>query len=332
MKRLVKLFFIYLFVFISSAWSCAALHFAMGGRVSQILLWVFVCSVLISLILKSRYTVLRYYPLAAFLLVLAWWLSLKPTNEKAWQIDVAKMPYATFSGPRVTVHNIRNTNYKSEHDYEVSYYDKTYSLDELRSTDLVASYWGLDLIAHLFLTFGFSDGSYLAISAETRKQVGQEYDAVAGFFRNYSLIYVVADEKDLIGVRTNYRNEDVYLYRLNISPQDSKEIFISYLKRINRLAEHPEFYNSLIDNCTTNIISNIRESGLVPRPSRAWILTGLIGEVIYNRRIARGADQFSFAEFQAKSRINEYALANDKGTEFSKTLREHLPFADNYSR
>ncbi len=155
-----------------------------------------------------------YGLLCAGLVVL--WSSIEPTNERDWQPEVAVLPYATIEGDRVTVHNIRNFDYRSETDFTPAYYDKSFDVRELRSVDLVTSYWTGPAIAHVFVSFGFTGDDYLAISIEVRKPKGEGYSTLKGFFRQYELVYVVADERDVIRLRTNYRRdptEDVYIYR-----------------------------------------------------------------------------------------------------------------------
>ena len=143
--------------------------------------------------------------LAAFAVVLVWWLLMPPSNSRNWQPDVAVLPWADIQGNRVTIHNIRNCDYRSETDYTVRHYDKTFDLAKLKSVDLSLVYWGSPYIAHTMLSFGFEGDGYVCFSIETRKEIGEAYSTVKGFFRQYELTYVVADERDLIGLRTNYR-------------------------------------------------------------------------------------------------------------------------------
>ena len=170
-----------------------------------------------------------------FLLV---WRSVEPSNHRNWQPDVAELPYARFDGDLVTIHNIRNFDYRSETDYTPHYYDKTFDLRELDSVDLIAVYWMGDAIAHIMLSFGFAGRDYVTVSIETRKERGESYDTVRGFFRQYELIYIVGDERDLIRLRTNYRKdppEDVYLYRAHGPRENARRLFLDYFREINAL-------------------------------------------------------------------------------------------------
>ncbi len=194
----------------------------------------------------------------ALLAIGVWWSGIKPSNERDWQPEVARLAYATIDGDLVTVHNIRNFDYRTETDFTPAFYDRTYDLKKLDSGDLIAVYWMGPAIAHLFLSFGFGD-DHLAISIEARKEKGEGYSSAKGFFRQYELYYVVADERDVVRVRTNYRKdppEDVYVYPLRVPRENMRRIFLEYMRKLNGLREHPEFYNTLTTNCTTAILMN----------------------------------------------------------------------------
>ena len=196
------------------------------------------------------------------------------------------LPYATISGDRVTVHNIRNFDYRSETDFSPAYYDKTFDLRELQSVDIVAAYWTGPAIAHDFVSFGFTGDDHLAVSIEVRKPKGEGYSTLKGFFRQYELFYVVADERDVIRLRTNYREdppEDVYIYRTKSSSEARRRLFLEYMHRINALRTQPEFYNTLTTNCTTNIWTN---SHVNPeRVPLTWkiLASGYVPEYLYEQ-------------------------------------------------
>ena len=161
-----------------------------------------------------------------FVVLVIWWSSIKPTNNRDWQTDVAVLPYATMQGNLVTIHNIRNFNYRTETDYDARYYNKTFDISKLTSVDLITVYWMGDAIAHVMISFGFGGSDYVTFSIETRKAKGQEYSSIKGFFKQYGLICIAGDERDLIRVRTSFRNpqEDVYLYRIQVSPARARQI------------------------------------------------------------------------------------------------------------
>lgn len=228
----------------ATLWAAAALYFdvrvswlqtplALAYLAVVLAFWIFV---------KPRRRALALTSVG-FAVVLGWWLLLKPSNQRDWQRDVAVLPYADFDGNRVTIHNIRNCDYRTETDFDVHYYDKVFDLDRLQSSDLYMVYWGSPLMAHTMISFGFQGGDYVCFSIETRKKQGDTYSAVRGLFRQFELTYVIADERDVVRLRTNYRHgEEVYLYRLRGSPEQARQLFLDYLHRANRLRQQPEWY------------------------------------------------------------------------------------------
>lgn len=262
--------------------------------------------------------------LVLFVVMLVWWETIEPSNQRVWQRDVAALPYATINGDLVTVHNIRNFAYRSETDYTPAWYAKRFDLRKLQGIDMVAVYWMGPAIAHVFLSFDFGDNDHLAISIETRKEMGEDYSTLKGFFREYELYYVVADERDVIRLRTNYRHappEQVYLYRLQGDLENARRLFLEYLMRINGLREHPEFYNTLTTNCTTTIWMNTRVN-----PSHLpfdWkiLASGYLPEYLYEQgRLA--SHGLPFAELQRRVHVNARAQAADAAADFSRRIRQ----------
>lgn len=266
-----------------------------------------------------RRAVAAYAVLFAALLVA--WSTLVPSNDRDWQPEVAVLPYATLDGDLLTMHNVRNFDYRSETDFTPAYYDKVYDLKKLDAVDLVASYWMGPAIAHLFLSFGFGK-DHLAISVEARKARDEGYSSIKGFFRQYELVYIVADERDVIRVRTNYRKdppEDVYVYRITGNTGDATRVLLSYVQKINSLKEHPEFYNTLTSNCAGTIWMNARVNpGNVPY---SWkiLLSGYAPQYLYEQ--GRLDTRLPFEELQRQSHINARAQAADKAEDFSERIR-----------
>jgi hypothetical protein len=183
-----------------------------------------------------------------------WWLRLPASGDGDWQPEVAVAPWATQSGDLLTIHGVRNFEYRTETDFAPRWETRTYDISTLDSGDLIAVYWGSQAIAHIMLSFGFANRDYLAISIETRKHRGQAYSAVEGFFKQYELVYVAGDERDLIGVRTTYRRpqEDVYVYRLHMPRENLRRVFLDYVRTMNEMRERPRFYNTLTTNAWVN--------------------------------------------------------------------------------
>jgi len=253
------------------------------------------------------------------------WSSIEPTNDRDWQPDLAVLAYADIDGDKVTVHNIRNFDYRSETDYTPAYYDKTFDLEKLRSVDILSSYWMGPAIAHAFVSFGFSGDDYLTVSIEVRKPRGEAYSTLKGLFRQYELVYVVADERDAIRLRTNYRRdppEDVYIYRANASSWDVRRLFKEYMERINALRTQPEFYNTLTTNCTTNIWMNAEVNRVAGRVPLSWkiLASGYVPQYLYEQGRLETMG-LSFPELQQRAHVNARAQAADKAADFSRRIR-----------
>ena len=263
--------------------------------------------------------------LLLFTLVLGWWLTIKPTEDRTWQPDVAKRAWADIQGDQITVHNVRNCDYRTETDYTPRWETRVLDLSQVTGVDLAINYWGSPWIAHPIASFQFADSLPLAFSIETRKSIGQSYSTLAGFYRQYELIYIPADERDVIRLRTNYRHEEVYLYHVKISPEHARKIFLQYLGHLNELHDKAEFYNAVTDNCTTNIrAANIAaEHGKVPPWNWRVLLNGKMDELLYARGFVDRS--LPLAELKAKSFINPQAQAAGGSPDFSKLIRVALP-------
>ena len=260
-----------------------------------------------------------------FALVVVWWLTIPPANNRDWQPDVMVLPRATIAGDKATIHNIRNCDYRSETDYACSYYDRTFDLDKLKSLDLFLVYWGSPYIAHTMFSFGFEGQGQVCFSIETRKEQGEEYSSVKGFFKQYELTYVVADERDVVRLRTNYRKEDVYLYRLKAEPELMRKVFLDYLRQVNRIHDRAQWYNALTSNCTTNIRGHTAPYARNARFDWRIIVNGFVDEMMYERGTVD--TRLPFAELKKRSYINLRAQQADGDSDFSRRIREGLPAA-----
>jgi hypothetical protein len=260
-----------------------------------------------------------------FAAIVAWWITIPASNNRNWQREVARVPYATIQGDEVTIHDIRNLNYRTETDFDANYYAKTFDLGKLDSVDLIAVYWMGDAIAHIMLSFGFQEKEYIAFSIETRKEEGEDYSTIKGFFKQYELIYVAGDERDLIRVRTDYRNprEDVYVYRTRITKENARKLFMEYIRQINSMKEKPEWYNTMTTNCTTNVVRHIRAFGGRVRYTWKILLSGYTPQYAYE---LGGLDTtIPFDELKKRSYINPKAQAIGNDPDFSRKIREGLP-------
>src|SRR6478736_5293014 len=235
------------------------------------------------------------------------------------------MPRATTDPYRVRITGDRNFDYRSRNDFTVRYEEREIRLSHLAALDFFVSYWSEGLVGHTFLSFIFDDAPPLSISIETRPEVGEGFSPIASMFKQFELIYVVGDERDLVRVRTNYRNETVYLYHLNSSPADVRRLLLIYLERINELADRPEFYHLLTNSCTINIIRYANAAGRSGTPNFRHLLNGLIDSYLYHS--GRVDTTLPFEELRRRSLINTAAQAAGNAPDFSERIRAGLPNA-----
>ena len=264
--------------------------------------------------------------LAIFTVLVILFLRIPASNDRDWQPDVSVTPHATVTGDLVTIHGVRNFDYRSESDFTPRWEDRTYDLRKLDSADIIAVYWSGKAVAHIMVSFGFQDQDYLAVSIETRKEKGESYSTLAGFFRRYELYYVVADERDVIRVRTTYRQpqEDVYIYRMRAPQRNIRRSFLDYLQAMNDMCVHPRFYNTLTTNCTTTVLMHTRMNPESPPMSWKILLSGYLPDYLYE--LGRIDTAKPFADLEKLSRVNERAQAADKDdASFSQRLRQGLP-------
>jgi len=310
-----------------TVWAAACLWFdgpdsrLLAGALSML----FVAAVLALLLLVRPVWRLWVGFLVLFVLVQAWWLNIEPSNDREWIADVARPPAVTFDGDLVTIENVRNFHYRSETDFDENWETRTYDLSQIRGLDIYLVYWGSPMIAHTIVSWEFADGRHLAVSIETRKEVGEGYSAVLGFFRQYELYYVVADERDLVGLRTNHRGEDVYLYRLKTPVPRARALLVDYMETMNELVNKPRWYNALLHNCTTGIRRHAQHIAAQRPFDWRIIVNGYLDQLGYER----GSIDTSlpFDELRQKSHINEKGKAAGNSPDFSRLIREGLPTA-----
>ena len=265
--------------------------------------------------------------LAAFVVlylgVVAWWVSISPSHARDWRPEVAVMPRVTIEGDRVRITGVRNFDYRSVEDFTTHWEEREYLLSHLTGLDFYVSYWKEGPVAHTFLSFIFDNAEPLSISIETRPEVGEGYNPLSSLFKQFELIYVVADERDLVGVRSNHRDEAVYLYRLNTSAEDARRLLMVYLQRIEDLADRPEFYHLLSNSCTINIIRYANAAGRAGSFDLGHLLNGFIDSYLYYS--GRVDTTLPFDELRRRSLINEVTQAADGAADFSERIRAHLP-------
>jgi uncharacterized protein DUF4105 len=307
------------------AWASGALYFDFP-KAGTFVAIVFAIAVLATAVFVRGKLLKLGIVFGACVVVAAWWLTLKPSNDRAWQPDVAQTAWVEVNGDEVTIHNVRNCDYRTETDFTPHWEMRTVRLSQITGMDVAINYWGSPWIAHPIVSFQFSDGLPLCFSIETRKTIGQSYSALRGLYRQYTLIYVVADERDCIRLRTNYRREDVYLYHTLASQAQARQRFRDYIKTVNALHENPRWYNAVTSNCTTSIRAQRAVKLRAPWDWRI-LFNGKADEMLYqDHAVATGG--LSFTELKQRSLINERARAADQDPDFSKIIREGLPRSD----
>jgi hypothetical protein len=255
--------------------------------------------------------------------IVVWWISIRPSHYRPWRPEVAVMPRAFVDGDHVRIMGVRDFDYRSTDDFTVRYQERDVSISRLAGVDFFLSYWAVGPVAHTFLSFDFEDARPVCISIETRPEVGEGFSPIASLFKQFELIYVVGDERDLVGVRTNFRHEEVYLYHIRMSPENARELFLIYLNRMNELADHPEFYHLLSNSCTVNIIRYARKAGKTVGFDLRYLLNGFVDRYLYS--IGSVDTTLPFAALRWRSRINDAARAADDAPDFSWRIRAYLP-------
>ncbi len=311
-------------VILMTGWCALAIYYSNlpGDSLRTVLAVGFALGTAVAfLLLPNRKMVLIGF-LLVFSGIVAWWTRIPASNGREWQPDVAVLPYATLQGDLVTLHNIRNLQYRTETDFEVRHYDKTFDLNRLDSVDLLAVYWAGDAIAHVMISFGFQEKDFVAFSIETRKEKGEGYSTIKGFFKQYELTYIVGDERDLIRVRTDYRNpsEEVYLYRLKMPRENARKFFMEYINQVNAMKKKPEWYNTLTTNCTTNVVRHVRAFGGRAKYNWKVLLSGYAPQYVYE--LGALDSRLPFDELRKRSYINSKAHAIGDDPDFSRKIRE----------
>jgi hypothetical protein len=274
------------------------------------------------LVTSRRWLALAVYA-AVFALVLVWWSTVLPSNDRDWQPDVARNVTATIDGGRLVVDNVRNFTWRSDVDFDQRWEQRTYVLSQVHDVDLVLSYWAGEAIAHLIISFGFEGGQRLDFSIETRKERGEDYSTIAGFFKQYELVIVAADERDIVRVRSNVRSEDVRIYRLRMPPAYAQRLLRAYVEDANDLAREPRWYNTATGNCTTLVFGMVATI----RPGLPLDYRILLSGYLPNYAYAVGATDTSstFETLRARSRIHDKALLANTDPNFSTKIREGIP-------
>jgi hypothetical protein len=314
---------IVLLVVLSGGWGAPALWYQFPGGVLarwvvSVLWGLGVLAALIMFLSRRSGLPIGAFALA-FLLLLAWWGTIAPSNHRDWADDVSQMLTGSVDGNRVTLHNVRNFNWRSDQDYDARWETRSYDLDQLSSADLVLSSWGVPGIVHALLSFGFDDGSHVVFSVEIRRQRNQSFSSIGGFFKDFERTIVAADEKDVIRVRTNVRGETDHLYRLQMSKLAMRELFLSYVKQANELAVQPAFYNTVTSNCVTIVYGMARQIDPGLPYHYSLLLTEYLPGYLY--QVGALDKRYPLSVLTEQGDITARARATGPEDDFSKAIR-----------
>ena len=245
----------------------------------------------------------------------------RPSNDRDWATDQVVLPYAEINGNQVSVHNIRNFSYTSTHDYTPAYYDAIFDLEKIKNIYFVVEpFSGYVGAAHTFLSFEFEGDKFVSISVEIRKEKGESFSAVKGLLRQYELTYVIADERDVVKLRSNYRHDKVFVYPVKTTPEKMRAVFVGMIERANKLKAEPEFYNTIFSNCTTNIAKHVNQIS----PKRVpWDITFLLPEEAdrYVYKLGLIDNTLPFEETRTAHFINDLAEQYADNPDFSQKIR-----------
>jgi len=328
--RFISLLLATVLIALPGSWAVLALWYQGPARkllrAIMVALWTgFAVGVLIALWQgRSGIAVEIFVP--AFLALIFWWHHIVPSNDRAWADDVSRITNGTIEGNLVTLHNVRNFDWRSNEDYTQRWETRVYDLTKLDSVDMVMSYWDGYTIAHMLISFGFEDGEHVAFSVEVRRLKNKTYSEIGGFFKNYGLSIIAADERDVIRVRTNVRGEDDYLYRIRMPQNAMRSLFLGYVEQASQLVNQPRFYNTITVNCTTLVYHMMKRIvGHLPWSYRL-LATGYLPAYVYK---VGGLDQrFTLDELRALGRITERAKQSGRSVSFSEDIRRGIPVID----
>lgn len=329
MRTLKILFLVPLFVIVAycALWGSLALWFRLPGsdtvRLAVALVFgAFGVGTLIAFFYSTVWRWLSVFTVA-FLALVLWWNTLVPPSEGDWSAEVAQQVSGTIEGDILTLSNVRDFQWRTEEDFDEAWGSRSYDLSQIESLDLFMSYWGGPSMAHLMLSFGFSDGEYLTWSIEVRREKGEAFSPVADYFKAHSLSVIAGTEQDVVGLRSNIQLADVYLYRLYSDPVRRRELLESYVRGANRLVEKPAFFHSLLTNCSRTVILLARSVGAdIPADWRV-LVNGYFPSYLYDHG-ALGTE-LSFEELKEAAFISDKAKANGLNAGFSGAIRTGMP-------
>jgi Domain of unknown function (DUF4105) len=319
--------FVTLVMAVVSAWGALALWYqapgARGWKSSLSSLWVAFGILCLAAVWAGWFASGVCAFAAAFAVLLIWWRSLSPSNDRDWADDVARVTHGTIEGNHITLYNVRNFEWRTAADYTQRWETRRYDLERLVSLDMIMSYWSGHTIAHTLISFGFADGDHVVFSVEVRRERTEAFSEIGGFFKEFELSVIAAEERDIVRLRTNIRRERTYLYRLRIGPSAMRALFLAYVEEANSLVNHPRFYHTLTGNCTILIYKMLRRIvGPLPLSYRLW-LSGYMPEYVYS---VGGLDtRYPLEDLRRLGYISDRGRSADQSPTFSEDIRRGIP-------
>jgi Domain of unknown function (DUF4105) len=313
------------FLFLSVVWANLAIAYQLPSAAVRIgaclVLNLIALAAFLAIVRRKHWRAVLVYA-AALALLFAWSNSISASNDKNWAADVVHGITGIVDGDRLSVSNVRNFSWRTETEYIAAWEERTYDLSKLRSLDLFLVYWMGPSIAHTIMSFGFDDGRYFDFSIELRRTQNDQYSAVAGFFKTHELVFIGADERDLMTLR-KVRNEQIRLYRLRTPPERARALLVEYIEQANDLAVNPRFYNTLTTNCTTAIFDMMRAvTSSIPFDWRI-ILTGYLPGYLYEHGAVD--TRIPLEELSGRADVTSRVDGSLSEVEFSSRIREGVP-------
>jgi len=245
-------------------------------------------------------------------------------HDRLWRPDLAILAFAEFQDEDITITHVRNCRYRSETDYDVRHYDMHFALADVNQIDfLIVPFQNNSLLAHTMFSFGLRDGRHFIISVEARLDYGASYSPIRGITNKFQLMYLIGDERDLIPLRTNARKVDVHLYPGRATPDQVQNLLVDMLERANQLQRVPENYDTINNNCTTNLVDHINKlrPGSIPADWRV-LLPGHSDRLAYDLGLLDVVVPFEIA--RERARITSVANLYKDSPDFSAKIREHV--------
>lgn len=324
------------FIVCTSVWVCLALWIQQpfGWLFSKALIacWVIFAFSILGIYISQHFISRRVdflIYIAAFVVALFWYFSIQPLQNRDWNPEVSRLLSYQRTGSQVTLYNVRNFAWQPNGHYTERWETRHYNLNQIKGVNIITSYWMGPQIAHTLVSFDFENQDPLVFSIEIRKEKQESFSAIGGFFRQFELSLIAADEKDIIYTRSNVRKEQVYMFPIEMPKAQAQALFLEYLKTADELRQQPEWYNTLTSNCTTLVFDMVQaiNPNKLPKDYRL-LASGYLPNYLYDLNVL--SHQYTMEQWYRMAYINPRAAQFDLGqnktsAHFSHIIRESLP-------